>query len=137
MSTLSDPTFTKYTNNQAQKYAELRGTYTDPLFKIIIDHHAQTGGNFKVLVDVGCGPGNATKPLAHSFDYVVGLDPGVEMINTARDLGGKTAIDQSIVYAVSGAEAIASSIRDNLPSIEDNEGVDMITAAMAVCLPPK
>ncbi|KAJ5802391.1 S-adenosyl-L-methionine-dependent methyltransferase [Penicillium pulvis] len=131
MSTLSDPTFTNYTNDQAQKYAQLRGTYADPLLNTIIDRHVKTGGKFEVLADVGCGPGNATKPLARSFDYVVGLDPGVEMINTARGLGGKTAIGQSIIYAVSGAESIASSIREHLPSVEENKGVDMVTAAMA------
>lgn len=137
MSTLSDPTFTNYTNDQAQRYAELRGTYTDPLFHIIINHHVRTGGKLKVLADVGCGPGNATKSLARSFDYVVGLDPGVEMINTARESGGNTAIDQSIIYVVSLAESFTSSIRENLPSIEENRGVDMITAAMAVCLPSR
>ncbi|KAJ6006425.1 S-adenosyl-L-methionine-dependent methyltransferase [Penicillium sp. IBT 35674x] len=131
MSPLSDPTFTNYTNDQAQTYAQLRGTYTDPLFNIIVDRHVKTGGKFKVLADVGCGPGIATKPLACSFDYVVGLDPGVEMINTGRELGGKTAINQPIIYAVSGAESIASSIRENLPYVQENKGVDMITAAMA------
>ncbi|KAJ5546876.1 S-adenosyl-L-methionine-dependent methyltransferase [Penicillium frequentans] len=93
MSTLSDSTFTNYTNDQAQKYAQLRGTYTDPLFRTIIDRHLKTGGKFRVLADVGCGPGNATKPLARSFDYVVGLDPGVEMINTAQELGAKRRLD--------------------------------------------
>ncbi|KAJ5777223.1 S-adenosyl-L-methionine-dependent methyltransferase [Penicillium odoratum] len=100
---MSDPTFTNYTKDQAQK----------------------------ILADVGCGPGNATKPLALSFDYAIGLDPGVEMINTARELVGKTAIDQTITYCVSGAESIANSIRENLPIVEENGGVNMITAAMA------
>ncbi|KAJ5939461.1 S-adenosyl-L-methionine-dependent methyltransferase [Penicillium verhagenii] len=131
MSTFTDPTFTKYTNDQAQNYAKLRGTYADPLFNIIIDHHAKTGGNFQILADVGCGPGNATKPFAHSFDHAIGLDPAIEMINTAQKLGGKTAIGEPITYCVSGAESIAYYIQENMPFIEENGGVDMITAAMA------
>ncbi|KAJ5946692.1 S-adenosyl-L-methionine-dependent methyltransferase [Penicillium verhagenii] len=131
MSTFMDPTFTNYTNDQAQNYAKLRGTYADPLFNIIIDHHVKTGGNFQIIADVGCGPGNATKPLAHSFDRAIGLDPAIEMINTAQKLGGKTATGEPITYCVSGAESIAYSIRMNMPFTEENGGVDMITAAMA------
>ncbi|KAJ5113057.1 S-adenosyl-L-methionine-dependent methyltransferase [Penicillium angulare] len=127
----SDPTFVNYTNSQARDYAKGRGNYAVSLHKIILDHHTKTGGKLNTLADVGCGPGNSTRPLAISFDHAIGLDPGVEMINTARSLAGTTAINEPIVYTVSGAESIANAIRTTLPSVDQNGGVDMITAAMA------
>ena len=133
--TLSDPTFSNYTKDQAKTYAEHRPSYAKPLYDVIIGHHVQTGGQLNVVADVGCGPGNATRDLALSFDYAIGVDPGVEMINTARQLGGYTAAHQKISYAVSGAETFDASIRETLPVVEENGGVDLVTAAMAVFHP--
>jgi SAM-dependent methyltransferase len=36
------------------------------------------------LLDVGCGPGSLTLPLAHLFDEVVGVDPDPDMLGEAR-----------------------------------------------------
>lgn len=33
-----------------------------------------------MLLDVGCGPGNATRDVALSFDEAIGVDPGVSGI---------------------------------------------------------
>ena len=38
------------------------------------------------LLDVGCGPGTVTLPLAHLFREVVGLDPDAGMIAEVRRL---------------------------------------------------
>ena len=132
MSCSADPTFSNYTNEQARDYAKSRGSYTDLLIQIIIDHHIKTGGNLKSLVDVGCGPGNSTRSLAVEFDHAIGLDPGIEMISTARDNGGKTATRQPIKYVVSRAETMAESVCSELQFEESTGGVDLITAAMAV-----
>lgn len=132
MSFSADPTFSNYTNKQARAYAKNRGGYTDLLIQIIIDHHVKTGGDLRSVVDVGCGPGNSTRSLAVEFDHAIGLDPGVEMINAARDHGGQTRTSRPIKYIVSGAEAMVQSICKEFPLEKFTEGVDLITAAMAV-----
>lgn len=132
MPSSSDPTFSNYTNEQARKYANHRGGYTDLLMKIIVGHHIKTGGSLNTLLDVGCGPGNSTRPLAVEFAQALGLDPGVEMVNTARNTGGETATGQTIKYIVSSAESMTDSIRAEFPSEKPDESVDLITAAMAV-----
>ncbi|PWY77003.1 hypothetical protein BO70DRAFT_388390 [Aspergillus heteromorphus CBS 117.55] len=110
---MSDPTFRNYTSTQAQKYAEARTSYPKELYDIVLRHHEQTGGTFHTLLDVGCGPGNATRDLARSFQRVVGIDAGQEMIQTARGLGGNTAAEASISYHVLGAEEC-----DSVPGLE-------------------
>lgn len=55
--TSSDPTFTSYTPEQAQAYAQARLSYPRELYEIVINHHKRTGGQLTVLVDIGCGPG--------------------------------------------------------------------------------
>ncbi|KAH8701651.1 S-adenosyl-L-methionine-dependent methyltransferase [Talaromyces proteolyticus] len=120
---LSDPTFTSYTPSQAQTYAQLRPSYSSALYETLLTHHTSTGGHLDVVADVGCGPGNATRDLAASFDHAIGLDPSIEMINSARQLSANTRTGRDVVYAVSPAEECASAI--------PYPGVDLLTAAMA------
>ncbi|KAL1983787.1 hypothetical protein VTN96DRAFT_9873 [Rasamsonia emersonii] len=122
----SDPTFRFYTSDQAKRYAEARPSYPPQLYDIILRHHASTGGRFDVLVDVGCGPGKATRDLAASFAHAIGLDAGEEMIATARRLGGVTASGEPVRFQVSEAERIA----DTVERIEQG-GVDLLTVATA------
>jgi 2-polyprenyl-3-methyl-5-hydroxy-6-metoxy-1,4-benzoquinol methylase len=120
----SDPTFRSYTLAEAKIYAAHRLSYSEDLYNVVLSHHASTDGQFNLLLDVGCGPGNATRDLASSFDEVVGADPGEEMINAARELEGETKSGKKIRFEVCGAE--------ELTKIEGLEGkVDLLTAAMA------
>lgn len=130
----SDPTFSKYTNKHAQKYAKERTSYSQKLYDIIIEHHVKTGGALNTLVDVGCGPGNATRDLALSFDTAIGLDPGQEMINAARQLAGVSSTGKKIEYGIASAEELSQAVRAK-GLLTSKNGVDLVTAAMAVCLP--
>lgn len=123
---LSDPTFRNYKPDQAKSYAAGRKPYADSIFKLIYDHHSETAGEFGLVLDVGCGPGIATRSLAQAFDRAIGIDPGTEMINAARSLGGKTQSGKDIQYEVATAEAFT-----DLDCLEPGS-VDMITSAMAV-----
>ena len=123
----SDPTFRDYNHIQAKQYAESRLSYSSKLYNTILRHHADTGGRFNTLLDVGCGPGNATRDLAPSFDTVMGIDPGVEMIDLARQLGGTSKTDQCIQFQVGTAEDCA-----NVPGITAENSVDLLVSAMAV-----
>jgi trans-aconitate 3-methyltransferase len=122
----SDPTFRSYRPDQAQKYAGGRPGYPPVLYEHMYAEHAASGGDFGFVVDVGCGPGIATRDLALTFEHVVGVDPGEEMINVARERGGETTKGEKVRYEVCEAERIALA-----PGIPIGE-VDMITAATAV-----
>ena len=122
----TDPTFRSYKPAQAQLYAGSRPAYPPVLYEHMFSEHASTGGQFGFVVDVGCGPGSATRDLAPTFDHAVGLDPREEMLNVAIEKGGETRTGETIQYEVSEAEKIASVA--GLPK----GGVDMITASTAV-----
>ena len=121
-------TFRQYNPDQAKAYAAGRSSYHDNLYKTIFDHHGSTGGAFKTLMDVGCGPGNATRPLAKRFETAHGVDPSPEMINTAKRLGGETASGKPIEFLVGRAEDMAG-LKWDMP-VEGK--VDLLTAGMAV-----
>lgn len=125
----SDPTFRQYTPVQAASYAALRGSYHHKLYEEIICYHERTGGYLGRLLDVGCGTGNATRPLAIHFQHALGIDPGEQMILTARRQSGTTAIGEEVQYAVAGAEDLLS-----VKGIGE-ASVDLVTAAMSVCAP--
>ncbi|RFU34686.1 hypothetical protein B7463_g1652, partial [Scytalidium lignicola] len=121
----SDTTFRFYKSAQAEKYAGARPSYSPMLYEHIFAKHAASGGGFGLVIDVGCGPGSATRDLAPAFEHAVGLDPGEGMINVARERGGETQKGEKIRFEVSEAERIAS-----VPGLPLGE-VDLITAATA------
>lgn len=118
-----EATFRQYTQSQARFYKEARGAYPQELYDVVLSHHKSSGGHTALLLDVGCGPGNATEDLAKSFTRVVGIDPGLEMINAAKEARGKTATGALIEYELAAAEDI-----DKLSVIEP-ESVDLLTGA--------
>lgn len=131
--TTPEATFKAYVPSQAAAYAAARGSYNGSLFGKILDHHSSTGGSFSTLLDVGCGPGNSTRPLAKFFENAYGIDPSPEMIRTAVSIGeaageGETGSGKMIEYLVGREEM-------DLPEREGGKGVDLITAGMAVGIP--
>ncbi len=99
---------------------------------MIIDHYSSTGVVLGTLLDVGCGSGNSSKPLAIYFDAAYGIDLGIDMISTARDIstGAEMGSGKRIESLVGRAEEM------ELPSHERGRKVDLITAGIAVqCFP--
>jgi ubiquinone/menaquinone biosynthesis C-methylase UbiE len=123
-----DPTFRSYTSSQAKLYASQRLSYPEALYRTVLDHHVATGGHLDSVVDVGCGPGNATRDVARSFKRALGVDPGEAMIAAAREHGGVTREGEEIRYVVGAAEELAG-----VEGVEAG-AVDLVTAAMAVGL---
>jgi trans-aconitate 3-methyltransferase len=126
-----DPTFRNYSAEAAKKYLEHRRGYADRLIQRVIDLHSSSQGGFDVLLDVGCGPGTATRDLAPYFQHAVGTDPGESMIATARSVPSTTKSGETVSYELGPAEALSS-----LPGLKkfssDGSGcVDLITAATA------
>lgn len=68
--------FQLYTQEQAQAYATGRGTTYPPLlYAAILDYHSKGDGDFKRLLDVGSGPGKATRyveavPRSHDTELI-------------------------------------------------------------------
>lgn len=127
-STNADPTFRNYTNEQAKIYAAHRLSYPPKLYEIVINHHKKTGGQFNLVLDLGCGPGNATRDIATHFEEAIGCDAGAAMIDAAREIGGKTKNGKDIKWIVVSGEEFAE-----LDEIVEGS-VDLITVAMAVCV---
>lgn len=122
-----DPTFRKYTPQQAQEYALGRGTaYSPLLYSAVFSFHTDGGGDYERLLDVGCGPGNATRDLATSFCEAIGIDPSDAMIAIAREKGYKSKNGNDVIF-----EVISGERMEQTPGVEP-ESVDVITAAMAV-----
>ena len=121
-----EKTFRNYDPKQAATYAEQRPPYPSVLYTEIMNYHKATGGQFNTAVDVGCGPGNATRDLAAFFDRVSGVDPGVEMISQANKIGGTNKDGSPIQYVVAEAESFGHD-----QGFADGS-VDLITSALAV-----
>lgn len=119
---LQETTFRSFNNEQGKNYAKVRFDYDPSVYKTMIDRHVATGGKLDTLVDVGCGPGTATRSLAQHFAHAVGFDPSKGMITTAQSLGGTSSTSEPIRFEVSAAEDLGS-----LP----DSSVDLITAATA------
>ena len=124
-----DKIFGSSTAEQAKFYAATRPSYPLELYQYIFDHHAFQKGSFHKLLDVGCGPGKATRDMASKFDEVIGADHGVQMIETARQAGGTTKTGKPIRYELSRAEQL-----DKISGLEEGS-VDMLTAATSVSEP--
>ncbi|CZR66547.1 related to trans-aconitate 3-methyltransferase [Phialocephala subalpina] len=123
----TEKTFSSFNKAQGANYAQNRRGYHPNLYKTIIDHHTSTGGQLTTVLDVGCGPGIATRALAPQFIHAIGLDPSEGMITTARSLGGVTSTSEPIRFEISTAEDLGSHLS---PPVEDLS-VDLITAATA------
>jgi ubiquinone/menaquinone biosynthesis C-methylase UbiE len=125
--TVTEKTFSKFTQSQGANYAQYRKGYHPALYKTIILHHTTTGGQLGTLLDVGSGPGTVARELASEFQHVIGLDPSDGMMQQARLLGGTTGNGEAIRFEISSAEELGSHLT---PKVEEGS-VDLITAATA------
>jgi SAM-dependent methyltransferase len=120
-----ETTFRSYSQDQSKHYAQHRRNYHPNFYKILLDHHERTGGQFDTVLDVGCGPGTAVRSLAMNFKNAIGLDPSEGMIGTAKSLGGLASTGSPVRFEVSSAEELGSGLDPKIA----NGSVDLITAA--------
>ena len=127
-----EQTFKEFTPAQAKAYAANRSSHQENLFKVILEHHDSTAGTFGMLLDVGCGPGNSTRPLAKHFAAAYGIDPSRGMIDTAKaisaEAGAETTSGKPIAFIEGRAEDINGTFRDV------GRKIDLLTAGMAVSI---
>lgn len=89
-----------------------------------------------LLLDVGCGPGTATRSVAPHFQHAIGADPGQSMIETAKSIPSQTKSGEPVTYEVCSAEELSSlsALKDFSGATTGKDGlecVDLITAATA------
>ena len=128
-----EQTFKNYNKDEAKEYSSGRPSYHKNLIRVILGHHASTGGMFGTLLDVGCGPGNSTRPLATRFNIAYGIDPSEEMVKTAKGLSAgspemETYSGSPVQFTVGKAE----ELRFDGKEIK----VDLLTAGTAVGAAP-
>ncbi len=88
----------------AYYYARYRAPYPPELITHIVSHFELDGTGR--LLDVGCGPGTLTLPLARYFESVLALDVNAEMIA----LGQKLSTADNVIWQVMHAEDISAEL---------------------------
>lgn len=71
-------------DEDAQRYDRARPTYPDVVFDAISARLPQPGGRTPRVLEIGCGTGQATRPLAERGYRVLAVDLGVDMVEVAR-----------------------------------------------------
>lgn len=106
-------------------YLASRPRYPACIYDRILGFHV---GRTERLLDLGCGPGQASWPLLDHFDNILGLDPGEKMVHSAqsalKDLERKRAksYQDRVQYRVGSAE--------KLEGVED-ASIDVVVAGTA------
>lgn len=118
-----EATFKNYDASQAQRYANYRPSYDPRLIDLIVRTHTATGGQLHKVLDIGCGPGIATRQIAGYFQEVDGIDAGASMIEMAKTTPCFSATGAQASFQVCNSEEIDKVFKP--------ESVDMITVATA------
>ncbi len=70
-------------NEHAKSYAKFRPTYPAEVFETVVAFSRQKGGGHGLALDVACGTGQSTLPLASYYDQVIGSDISKAQIEQA------------------------------------------------------
>ncbi|TFK65915.1 hypothetical protein BDN72DRAFT_844961 [Pluteus cervinus] len=116
-------TFAKTTFNSTI-YSATRPSYPQRLFEYIYAYHNKKGSRWEHAVDVGCGTGQATKPLADRFSRVTAVDPSKSMLISAREYLGSSKPSVAFSFVQGSAEDLAAGI-------PQSQSVDLAIAAQA------
>lgn len=116
MASFSSATF------KSGNYNAFRPTYPAKFYSHLFALHK---GRAQLAVDVGCGPGTASREMLAKFEHVVGTDASATMVGTARDkiADMEALLQPRISFEVTPAESLAFAA-DGL--------VDMVTVAQAI-----
>lgn len=108
-----------FTGAVAVEYARHRRGFPPPVVDALIDALALPRSS--TVLDLGCGTGQLTVPLAGRYDRVLGADPSTDMLRLARAAGVP-----GIAWLLASDADLAA-----LPLLED---VDAVTISQAVHL---
>ncbi len=103
----------------ASPYQKFRPTVPQTVLKRVLRHLQEKNSQpFKLAIDVGCGSGQITQPLASHFEKVIGVDVSESQLATAR----KISSSPNIEYRIGTAEEIPAP----------DGAVDLVTCCQAV-----
>jgi len=96
----------------ADFYAQFRRGYTPPVIDSLVDAFALSAAD--LVVDLGCGTGQLTLPLAGRVRAVVGMDPEPDMLARAHHEAGKLGVTNAtwLLGADSDISSLASLLGD-------------------------
>jgi SAM-dependent methyltransferase len=104
----------------ATAYAEHRRGYPPPVVDLLVDALGLSRDAF--VLDLGCGTGQLTVPLATRYDRVIGADPSADMLALARCRSG----GGQVAWLLADDRDVA-----RLPLLAD---LDAVTIAQAIHL---
>lgn len=142
---------------EVQKFADIAGEWWDPKGKFaplhrmnparlaflrdeILRHFSRDSGATRrplaelSIIDVGCGGGLVTEPMARMGATVTGLDAAPEAIDAAR--GHATGVCKEISYRVGTAESVVAEGKDQFDvvlALEIVEHVADLNAFIVAC----
>jgi len=97
----------------APYYARFRPRYPDELFEFLAARLGLDGG--QLALDVGCGTGQASIPLARHVSRVIALDPVPEMLELGREAAERAGV-ANIEWEL-GDSTLLGGLRTNLPGL--------------------
>lgn len=101
----------------AHAFAKFRPSFSKEVYETIFDFYKEGSCSFELAVDVGCGCGLTTVPLASRFDRVIGVDVSAEQIAQAP------AHVPRLTFRVGAGEDL---------SFVADDSVDLVTVAQAM-----
>lgn len=119
----AETTFKNYNSEDAKTYAAYRPSYAPKLIEIIVNSHKASNGEMELVMDIGCGPGIATRQIASHFRHAIGIDASPAMIETAQKTTCLSGSGEQATFKVCASEDIDQYFEPN--------SVDMITVATA------
>jgi len=111
---------------QAADYAKFRPTYPAPLYKALLKQLGTRPGSYgrrHFALDLACGSGQVTVPLAKWFDSVVGIDQSQEQLRNASRPRPEADVGDVDYQAWSAYE---------LTELVAPQSVDLVTVAQAL-----
>ena len=102
-------------DNLAKLYKSFRPHYPKEVYEGIIAYYKEHQNSYCLALDVGCGTGLSTVPLAQYFDKVIGLD------NSPTQLAEADRTKTNVSYWKGNAEDL---------SFCASESVDLVTCMM-------
>lgn len=88
-------------------YAKYRIAYPEEVFEAVLSRYPSNGTG--TLLDLGCGTGEITVPLASHFNRVYGLDINSEMLEEARNRAEQSGI-HNIEWKLAPAEEMENHV---------------------------
>lgn len=118
------------TGFKAGLYLLSRPSYPKSLYEYLAQYSLKSQAGNDLAIDVGCGPGEATVPLAEYYNHVLGIDRSKVMISTAESKYKDLIEQNKVKFAVGSGNSLIDSVTSQLSSATGHSP-SLITVAQA------